>query len=164
VVRLADVGLSHERHGAAFEAHLGSVAAPAGARHLGMRLCVIPPGKSTWPFHCHHANDEAFVILAGEGSLRFGAELHPFQAGDVLVCPAGGPETAHRLTNTGPAELRYLAVSSMREPDVMEYPDSGKWGAFAGAPPGGDPAGRTFSAFVRADARVSYWTGEAEED
>lgn len=86
--------------------------------------------------------------------------MHAFGRNDVLVCPAGGRENAHRIRNTGDVPLRYLAVSSMREPDIMEYPDSRKWGAFAGAAPGGKAAERTFSAFVREDAGVDYWDGE----
>ncbi|MBL8659685.1 MAG: cupin domain-containing protein [Rhodospirillales bacterium] len=138
------------------------MAAPAGASHIGARLCVVPPGKSAWPYHCHHANDELFVILEGQGELRLGTAVYAFRRNDVLVCPAGGRETAHRIRNTGAETLRYLAVSSMREPDIMEYPDSRKWGAFAGAAPGGKAAERTFSAFVREDARVDYWDGEEE--
>ena len=56
--------------------------------------------------------------------------------------------------------LRYLAISTMREPDVMEYPDSGKITVFAGAAPGGDKAARRIAAsFLQEDA-VDYWEGE----
>ena len=160
VVHLADLALEEQRHGESFAAGLASLTAGTGARHLGARLAVVPPGKRAWPYHCHHANDELFVILAGEGTLRLGDVAHPFRAGDVLVCPAGGAATAHAITNTGEAALSYLAVSSMREPDVMEYPDSGKWGAFAGAAPGGPKGERSFAAFVTTDARRGYWDGE----
>lgn len=162
VIRLDDVALKPVGRGDKFEAQLAQVAASAGAVHLGARLTVVPPGKRAWPFHCHHANDELFVILAGEGTLRFGRKEHRFAAGDLLVCPCGGPQTAHQIVNTGTQELRYLAISSMREPDVMEYPDSGKWGALAGSAPGGAETQRTFAAFVPADAAVGYWEGEAD--
>lgn len=48
----------------------------------------------------------------------------------------------------------------MHEPDIMEYPDSGKFGAFAGAAPGGDGRQRTFSIFARTADRVDYWADE----
>ncbi|MDI4665823.1 cupin domain-containing protein [Xanthobacter autotrophicus] len=159
VVHLGDLVLATERHGAAFEAHFASVAAPLGARRLGARLVELPAGKKAWPLHCHHANDEMFVILGGSGTLRFGGESHAVRAGDVAVCPAGGPETAHQL-EAGADGLRYLAVSTMNEPDVMEYPDSGKVTVFAGAAPGGDKAKRRLSLTVRADSAVDYWSGE----
>ncbi|MFN4090287.1 MAG: cupin domain-containing protein [Alphaproteobacteria bacterium] len=119
----------------------------------------VPAGRKAWPFHCHHANDEMFVILSGRGELRFGDERHAVAAGDVVVCPSGGPETAHQLI-AGAEPLRYLAVSTMNEPDVMEYPDSGKLTVFAGSPPGGDKATRRVAMNVPAAAAVDYWEGE----
>ncbi|MCA0206491.1 MAG: cupin domain-containing protein [Proteobacteria bacterium] len=160
IVRLNDLPLSPQTHGRRFVAAMASIAAPLGATHLGARLVEVPPGKAAWPFHAHHANDEMFVILSGSGELRFGAGRHAVGPGMVAICPAGGAETAHQLI-AGPAEpLRYLAISTMREPDVMEYPDSGKITVFAGAAPGGDKARRRVAASFRAGDAVDYWEGE----
>jgi uncharacterized cupin superfamily protein len=101
-----------------------------------------------------------FVVLAGTGTLRLGAEIHAVRAGDVIACPAGGAETAHQLVNSGADDLRYLAISTMREPEVCEYPDSGKIIAVAGAAPGGDLAQRTLELCMRRDGEVDYWDGE----
>ncbi|MEW6257606.1 MAG: cupin domain-containing protein [Pseudomonadota bacterium] len=160
VVRLADLALVRQTHGEVFDAAFAAVAAPLGARRLGARYVVVPPGKKAWPFHCHHANDEMFVILSGAGDVRFGASVFAVSAGDVVVCPAGGPETAHQLIAAADEPLCYLAVSTMNEPDVMEYPDSGKVTVFAGAPPGGDKAARTVELVVRKDSAVDYWLDE----
>lgn len=160
LINLADVPLAHSRHGEPFEARMGSIGALIGSRQLGCRLTVVPPGKRAWPFHCHHANEELFVILDGRGRYRHGAASDPITAGDVIVAPAGGAVTAHQIVNDSDAELRYLAISTMHAPDLMEYPDSGKFGVFAGSAPGGDPSARTFSAFVPRDARADYWDGE----
>ncbi|MET4698792.1 putative cupin superfamily protein [Constrictibacter sp. MBR-5] len=160
VVTLAGLPLQTQAHGDSFEARMAPVAAPAGARRLGARLVEVPPGKKAWPYHCHHANDEMFVILSGRGELRFGGQVHAVAAGDVVVCPSGGPETAHQIAALGPEPLRYLAVSTMNEPDVMEYPDSGKLTVFAGAAPGGDKAARRVALNVRTRDGVDYWEGE----
>ncbi|MDA0240785.1 MAG: cupin domain-containing protein [Proteobacteria bacterium] len=167
IVRLNEIDLKIQSHGDAFEAAFGTITGAMKTKHLGARLVVVPPGKvvvppgkKAWPHHCHHANDELFVVLEGEGSLRFGEDRHPLNAGCVAVCPTGGLETAHQIINSGTSDLKYIAVSSMREPDIMEYPDSGKWGAFAGSAPGGKAEERTFSRFIRADAEVEYWDGE----
>lgn len=160
VVSLKDLPLVTQSHGESYEARFAAVAGPLGARRLGARLVEVPAGKKAWPYHCHHANDEMFVILSGNGELRFGAETYAVAAGDVVVCPAGGPETAHQLTASGPDPLRYLAVSTMNDPDVMEYPDSGKVTVFAGAPPGGDKARRRVALTVRSEDAVDYWDGE----
>lgn len=160
VVRLDELTLVAQTHGDRFAASMAAIAAPLGATHLGARLVEVPPGKSAWPFHSHHGNDEMFVVLSGMGELRFGAERYEVAAGAVVVCPAGGAETAHQMIATGSEPLRYVAVSTMREPDVMEYPDSGKIAVFAGAAPGGDKALRRVAASFRAQDAVDYWSGE----
>lgn len=160
VIRLQELSLVTQSRGDTFEARVAAVAAPLGATRLGARYVEVPPGKKAWPYHAHHANDELFVILSGTGRLRHGGQEYPIAAGDVVVCRAGGAETAHQLLAEGDEPLRYLAVSSMHEPDVMEYPDSGKITVFAGAPPGGDKSARRVDITVRTDSRVDYWEGE----
>ena len=51
-----------------FEARIGRIADLIGARTLGYNLTVIPPGKSTYPFHSHRINEEMFFVLQGSGS------------------------------------------------------------------------------------------------
>lgn len=80
--------------------------APWGTSLLECRLTVVPPDKAAWRYHCHHANDEMFVILGGSGTLRYGGESYPLRAGDVVMCPAGDPETAHQTANLGSDVLR----------------------------------------------------------
>lgn len=160
VVRLDTLSLVPQSHGTTFHAAMAAIAAPLGATRLGARLVEVPPGKAAWPFHSHHANDELFLILSGTGELRFGDTRHAITAGMVAVCPAGGAETAHQIIATGDAPLRYVAVSTMNEPDVMEYPDSGKITVFAGAAPGGDKARRRVAASFHTTDAVDYWQGE----
>jgi len=162
VISLATLGLVDHAHGSGFSARMAQLASGDGGlalTHLGARYVVVPPGKKAWPFHAHHANDELFVILAGSGTLRYGAQSFAVAAGDVVLCPAGGAEGAHQLI-AGAEALAYLAVSSMREPDVMTYPDSGKLTIFAGAAPGGDKVARRVALSVRVESAVDYWDGE----
>jgi hypothetical protein len=63
----------------------------------------------------------------GAGTYRVGAESFPIRANDVVAAPAGDGKTAHQIVNTGRDELRYLAISTRNDPDVAEYPDSGKF-------------------------------------
>ena len=97
-----------------------------GARKLGYNLTVLPPGKAQCPFHNHHGEEEMFLILEGEGVLRFGDQRHPIRPHDVIACPTGGPEVAHQIINTGSTTMRYLALSTMVEVEACEYPDSQK--------------------------------------
>ena len=84
-----------------------------GAQRLGFNVTVIAPGKCAFPFHSHRANEELFYVIEGTGELRFGAATHPLRAGDVVACPPGGAEVAHQIVNTGAAEMKVLAVSTM---------------------------------------------------
>lgn len=142
----------------------GRIGSALGLTHLGCSLVAVPPGKQAFPFHNHRHNDELFVVLAGTGELRYGSSRQPLREGDVVGCPAGGPETAHAITNTGTTELRYLAFSSQHTPEICDYPDSGKTGWFDDGPltaqvttPGAPP--QTDHVLVRHGQVVDYWDG-----
>jgi uncharacterized cupin superfamily protein len=62
--------------------------------------------------------------------------------------------------NTGEAELRYLAISTMMSPEVCEYPGSGKFTVISGSAPGGDKAKRRTWYVGRAENSLDYWDGE----
>lgn len=160
-VRAADA--AHAPHGDAagnYDIRDAAIASRIGARQLGYNLTVVAPGKRSCPFHSHHAEEEMFFILEGSGELRYGDSRHPLRAGDIIACPAGGPETAHQIINTGSTEMRYLSLSTLAPIEICEYPDSGKFGVFEDLP--GDPDERhaRFRHLGRhADAR-DYWEGE----
>jgi uncharacterized cupin superfamily protein len=146
---------------AGFEARMAAIAAPLGATKLGCRLTVLPPGKKAFPHHVHHVNDELFVILNGEATLRFGVEQYPVRSGDVIVCPAGGVDRAHQLINTSAGELRYLSISSLELPEVAEYPDSGKFGVYSVMATETTPPGRRLVFLGRIESGVDYFDGES---
>ena len=58
-----------------------------GARRLGSNLTVLQPGEEGAPFHNHRINEETFLILEGEGVLRFGAEEYRVGPLDMIACP-----------------------------------------------------------------------------
>ena len=129
-----------------------------GLTQLGACYIEVPPGKSSCPYHVHHCEDELFVILEGEADYRFGERHHPVRAGDILGAPRGGPEFAHQLINTGTTPLRYLAVSSVAEAEICEYPDSGKFGIFRRD----SGQGREFRFIGRESTSVDYWDGDPD--
>jgi uncharacterized cupin superfamily protein len=126
-----------------------------GARNLGYNLTALPPGKAQCPFHSHHGEEEMFLILEGEGELRFGEERHPIRKHDVIACPPGGPEVAHQIINTGTGTMRYLAVSTRVPLDSCEYPDSGKISIVAG-----NGNSTTLWKMFRAETTVDYYDRE----
>ena len=104
-----------------------------GMERLGCNIFVVPPGKRAFPFHNHHVAEELFVILEGTGSFRQGSDGIAIGPGDMLACPAGGTDSAHQIVNDGTQPLRYLAVSTRPEVDVIEYPDRARPGPLPAA-------------------------------
>ncbi len=124
----------------------------AGARRLGYNLTLVKPGARSSPYHFHHAEEEAFYILEGHGTLRQGdeqgreerVEIGP---GDVVAFPAG-TGVSHQFINTSEAPLVYLAISTHEQLDVAEYPDSDKLNI------------RSTRLIVRRSPRLDYLDGE----
>ncbi len=158
IVHEDQVAVQEESHGK-FAYRRRKLAQASGGADLGCSLYEIPPGARAFPHHYHLANEEAIYVLAGAGAVRLGDAEHAIAAGDYIALPAGA-EHAHQIINTGAEPLRYLCVSTMREPDVSVYPDSNKIGIFAGSPPGGDPKRRTLHAYLSATPTRPYYDGE----
>lgn len=142
-----------------FAAELASMGAAIGACQLGCTLTVVEPGKRAFPFHNHHGNEEMFVVFRGTGEVRIGGETHPIRSGDVIACPAGGSETAHQIVNSGDEPLTYLAISTKKSPEVVEYPDSGKFAAHA-LGKGTNFATADVRYVGRTENSLNYWEGE----
>ena len=64
------------------------------------------------------------------------------------------------MTNTGTEELRYLAVSTRISPEVVDYPDSGKFGVLSELPAGTDGNQRRLMFIGRENQTINYWEGE----
>ncbi|WP_404712083.1 cupin domain-containing protein [Sphingomonas sp. MMS24-J13] len=137
----------------------GQISDHIGARDLGYNLTVLPPGKAQCPFHSHRGEEEMFLILEGEGELRFGAERYPIRKHDVIACPTGGPETAHQIINTGTETMRYLALSRLVDIEACEYPDSNKVLVVAG-----ERGRRSLRKIFRAENTVDYYDRERDEE
>ncbi len=159
LINIADAPLLGElKHGEVFEVRMRGLSDEAGGKAIGANLSTVPPGKAAFPFHHHYANEEHFYVISGTGTLRAGSETYPVRAGDYIVNPAGGPEHAHQLINTGSVELVYLGISTRIAPEVVGYPDSGKTGV--AAVPRGAPGPARFLVADGDRARLDYWDGE----
>lgn len=124
------------------------------ARKLGASFDILAPGKRGCPYHLHHAQEELFVVLEGSGTLRVAGEMLPIKAGDVIFIPAG-PEYPHQLLNTSDGPLKYLSISTMEQPEICEYPDSGKFLA-----EGSLDRENAFKLIDRRGRALDYWDGE----
>ncbi len=143
-----------------YDARMGFIAPLIGAQKLGCNITAVPPGKRAFPFHNHHANEEMVYVLEGTGEVRIGDATYRIRAGDIVALPPGGQETAHQVVNTSQEELKYLAVSTRTYPEVVEYPDSGKFGMLSNTTAGADGKPRDFRFVGRMEQSVDYWEGE----
>jgi uncharacterized cupin superfamily protein len=125
------------------------------ARKLSCVLTRIPPGQVSAPYHFHHVGEELFLVIAGQGTLRYEGETRPVGPGDVVSCPPG-PGSAHQFLADAGEALVYYAISTQERHEICEYPDSGKIYAVAHV-----EHGRQAAMFRHAD-RVEYWHGEAD--
>jgi uncharacterized cupin superfamily protein len=133
-----------------YDSESASLSAGTAAARLGAGFDIVAPGQQSCPYHYHHAQEEMFVILQGEGTLRVAGQHLAIQAGDVIFIPPG-PDYPHHILNTSSAPLHYLSISTRESPEVCVYPDAGKVGSFA---PG-------LRLMQRPAAGLDYWDGEA---
>jgi uncharacterized cupin superfamily protein len=157
VVHLSEVAVEkiNAPEGSAFAGARQRVGARIGAQKLGYSFFTVPPGRTAFPYHNHTGNEEMIYIIAGDGVLRLGKEELAVSADTVIACPPGN--FPHQLINTGAGDLRYLVVSTMTYPDISEYPDSNKIGAYATAALGPQVG---FRALYVKDNNVTYYVGE----
>ena len=132
-----------------YESMCAGLSDGTAARGLGIAVDVVPAGSRSCPYHFHHAQEEMFIVLDGQGTLRVAGEMLPIMAGDVIMIPPG-PDYPHQILNTSDAPLKYLSISTQERPEVCEYPDSGKVGAFGGG----------VRLIQRRAANLDYWDGE----
>lgn len=99
-----------------------------GAEILGGSMYELEAGDRLWPYHTHHANEEWLVVLRGRPTLRTPAGERELEEGDV-VCFRRGKDGLHQVRNDSGTPIRVLMLSTRFEPDLVEYPDSGKVGA-----------------------------------
>ncbi|MDD7908866.1 MULTISPECIES: cupin domain-containing protein [Pseudovibrio] len=156
IATLSELALDDWSQGDFFSAKDAAFGDLLKLKKLGIGYNEVQPGKSACPFHCHHNEEEIFVILEGKGTYRYGQNKVSFSAGDVLGAPTGGPETAHQIINTGSMTLKYLAIANKSETEVCEYPDSGKFQVTSYK-----PGGRLRHCGRESENHVNYWDGEA---
>ena len=159
IINVENVAFVKRSQGERFEAQIAPVGAELQSKKLGFNVTVISPGKRAFPYHAHRGNEEMFLVLEGEGSVRISGSTHKIRNGDFISLPPGR-DSAHQIINDSTAPLRYLAVSTMESPEVVEYPDSGKLGVMAGGHGGRPAVPDSVRHFTRVSDGVDYWDGE----
>jgi uncharacterized cupin superfamily protein len=148
------VPTAHEVREPLYDSMTARLGTGTAAQKLGASVDTLPPGKMSCPYHLHYTQEEMFIVLEGTGTLRVAGERLPIKSGDVIFIPAG-PDYPHQIINTSDAPLKYLSVSTKETPEICEYPDSGKYYAYA---EGKD--GDRFRGLQRQENNLDYWDGE----
>jgi uncharacterized cupin superfamily protein len=149
-----DVPMERERREPLYDTDCARLARGTAARKLGASIDTVAAGMRSCPYHFHHAQEEMFVILEGQGTLR------------VRRRDARAPRRRHRVHPSGTrvsasdrqhsdAPLKYLSISTRDMPEVVEYPDSNKISR------DGFAARRQILRLdATADNTLDYWDGE----
>jgi uncharacterized cupin superfamily protein len=141
-----------------FRARRARLGYALGSERLGFSLWEVSPGQAAYPYHLHLTEEEAIVVLAGRPSLRTPEGWRELEEGEIVSLPRG-EAGAHQIVNRTDAPVRFLAISTNGEPDVVLYPDSNKVGAAERRPTGGG-----VRKFFRLDDAVDYYEGEEPPD
>jgi uncharacterized cupin superfamily protein len=125
-----------------------------GAERLGASVWEVEPGQAAYPFHYHFTEEELVIVLEGQPSLRTPEGWRVLETGEA-VSFRRGRQGAHQLVNRSPERVRFLAVSTNGEPDLVIYPDSAKLGAAERLSAGGG-----FRKYFRLESAVDYYDRE----
>ena len=77
---------------------------PHLTRNQSLAEARVPPGSATVE-HFHHASEEIYYFLEGEGRMRLGNDVARVRAGEAVVIPPG---VRHKLWNPGATPLVLL--------------------------------------------------------
>lgn len=125
-----------------------------GTERLGASVWELEPGQAAYPYHYHLAEEELILVLGGHLSLRTPDGWRELAEGELVSFPRG-ERGAHQFVNRTSEPVRFLAVSTNGEPDLVFYPDSQKLGAAERRPDGSG-----FSEWFRIADAVDYYHGE----
>ncbi len=156
----SDWDQSRERPG--YRWHRMALGRRLGGELLGASVYELAPGQKSFPFHLHHANEELLLVLEGEVILRAADGEHPMVSGDAELFRRG-PDGAHQVINRTEEPARIVIFSTMIEPEIAEYLDSGNIGVFAGRAPGSE-AEATLWRYLDGTAERDYFAGEDEPE
>ena len=127
-----------------------------GAALWGGTLYELAPGTRVCPYHWHFGEEEWLLVIAGTPTLRTPAGERVLEPWDVAVFSTG-EAGAHEVRNDSSESARIAMLSSVSDPEVCVYPDSGKIGAFAGW---SRTDGQVAKLMNRPEANLDYWDGE----
>jgi uncharacterized cupin superfamily protein len=158
MVNIENPHYDEPREGEGFRCKRARISRQAGAERLGVSLWEVPPSEAAYPYHAHLTEEELLIVLEGRPSLRTPSGWRELDQGEV-VSFLRGERGAHQIANRSGAVVRFLALSTSGEPDIVLQLDSDKVGAFERLPEGGG-----LRMWFRREDQVDYYEGESAPD
>jgi uncharacterized cupin superfamily protein len=111
------------------EIFLRRLTEPAGLERVALRIARVPPGKESFAYHAHEAEEEFLYILSGRGRAEIEGREIEVGPGDFMGFP---PKVAHHLTNPYGEDLVYLMGGTRSALDIGHFPKLGRRLIFTG--------------------------------
>jgi uncharacterized cupin superfamily protein len=124
---LNDPQFDEERDQEGFRARRARIGYQLGTERLGISEWELPPGQAAYPYHLHLTEEELLIVLEGTLALRSPDGWHDLKEGEIVSFPRG-EAGGHQVVNRTDSAVRFLAISTQGDPDVVLYPDAGKVG------------------------------------
>ena len=123
IAEVAEVGIRHPLNPRS-EVHLRPLSELSGLGRVRLTLGRIPPGKESFAYHAHEADEEFVYILSGRGRAEIGEQTVEVGPGDFMGFAA--PSVAHHLINPYDEDLVYLMGASAAGSRSATFPRAGK--------------------------------------
>ena len=96
----------------------------AGLARTGVSLGRLAPGKESFAYHAHHAEEEWVYVISGRAVARIDGHDYELRAGDFVAFPT--PSVPHNMANPFDEEVVYLMGGESLSTDVVDFPDLGR--------------------------------------
>ena len=95
-----------------------------GLKRAGVSVVWLAPGKESFAYHAHRAEEEWLLILEGAAICKIDGVETRLDAGDFVGFPV--PGVPHLLKNPFKTACKYLVGGSRPDMDIIDYPELGK--------------------------------------
>ena len=105
------------------EIHGFQLSRQTGLARSAVNWIRVPPGKESYAYHAHHAEEEWVYVLSGRGVAEIGDAEHEVGPGDFLGFPT--PSVGHHMRNDSEEDLVYLCGGEILALEVADFPKLG---------------------------------------